>query len=55
MRTASEDAMFAVCSPLLEAAEKLGWPRKVDYLAAELPDRKAFESAFINMLRLQEL
>ncbi len=40
---------------LLEAAEKLKWPMKVDYAAAKPEDRKAFEAAFYNLVRLQSL
>lgn len=38
---------------LLEAAEKLKWPMKVDYASASPEDRKAFELAFYNLLKLQ--
>ncbi|EIN13385.1 hypothetical protein PUNSTDRAFT_129073 [Punctularia strigosozonata HHB-11173 SS5] len=44
-----------LAAPLLEAAEKLGWPMKVDYIAAKPQDRKAFEDAFMSMLKFQEL
>ncbi|CDO70227.1 hypothetical protein BN946_scf184942.g27 [Trametes cinnabarina] len=42
-------------SRLLEAAEKLKWPLKVDYAAAALEDRKAFEKAFGDLLSLQSI
>ncbi|KAH8120467.1 TIP-1 family-domain-containing protein [Phellopilus nigrolimitatus] len=42
-------------SSLLSAAEKLHWPMPVDYAAASLESRKAFESAFANFLGLQEI
>ncbi|KAF9498112.1 hypothetical protein BDN71DRAFT_1443821 [Pleurotus eryngii] len=40
---------------LLSAAETLQWPRPVEYRAASLEHRQAFEHAFINLLRLQDL
>ncbi len=40
---------------LLEAAEKLKWPMKVDYASASPEDRKAFEIAFYNLLKLQTI
>ena len=40
---------------LLEAAEKLKWPMKVDYASASPEDRKAFETAFYNLLKLQTI
>ncbi|KAH7927393.1 hypothetical protein BV22DRAFT_1085155 [Leucogyrophana mollusca] len=40
---------------LLSASEKLGWPMPVDYASASADDRKAFESAFTDLLRLQEI
>ena len=42
-------------STLLEAAEKLKWPMKVDYSAASPEDRKAFETAFYNLVQLQSM
>lgn len=42
-------------SLLLEAAEKLGWPMPVDYPSASPNDRSAFESAFVNLLKLQSM
>ena len=36
-------------------SEKLGWPVKVDYPSARAEDRKAFEAAFIDLLKLQDL
>ncbi|KAG9223134.1 hypothetical protein CCMSSC00406_0000177 [Pleurotus cornucopiae] len=40
---------------LLSAAETLQWPRPVEYHAASLEHRQAFEHAFLNLLRLQDL
>ena len=40
---------------MLEAAEKLKWPTKVDYSAASPEERKAFETAFYNLLKLQSM
>ncbi|KAF4572590.1 hypothetical protein EYR36_007098 [Pleurotus pulmonarius] len=40
---------------LLSAAETLQWPRPVEYHTASLEHRQAFEHAFINLLRLQDL
>ena len=40
---------------MLEAAEKLKWPTKVDYSAASSEERKAFETAFYNLLKLQSM
>ena len=40
---------------LLEAAEKLKWPMKVDYASVAPEDRKAFETAFYNLLELQTI
>lgn len=43
------------CRTLLAAAEKLHWPTPVDYLAASPADRVAFESAFLNLLKMQTM
>lgn len=40
---------------LTTAAEKLGWPMSINYAAAALSDRKAFEDAFMNLLKLQNM
>ena len=48
-------AVLTSTSTLLEAAEKLKWPMKVDYSAASLEDRKAFETAFYNLVQLQSM
>ena len=40
---------------LIEAAEKLKWPLKVDYAAAEPDSRRAFEKAFADLLTLQTM
>jgi len=42
-------------STLIAAAEKLGWPAAIDYTAASVEDRKTFESAFANLLKLQKM
>ncbi|KAI9068018.1 RINT-1 family protein [Trametes sanguinea] len=49
------DIKGALSSRLLEAAEKLKWPLKVDYAAAAPEDRKAFEKAFHDLLTLQTI
>ena len=36
-------------------SEKLGWPVKVDYPSANFQDRKAFETIFLDLLKLQDL
>ena len=40
---------------LLDAAEKLKWPMKVDYSTSTPEDRTAFEMAFYNLLKLQSI
>lgn len=40
---------------LLAASEKLKWPMPVDYASATSDDRKAFEVAFLDLLKLQEM
>ncbi|KDR85307.1 hypothetical protein GALMADRAFT_204803 [Galerina marginata CBS 339.88] len=42
-------------STLVAAAEKLGWPAPVEYAAVAPQDRKSFEVAFLNLLKLQSL
>lgn len=42
-------------SKLEAAAEKLGWPTPVEYVACPSADRKAFEYAFVNLLKLQSM
>ncbi|CAA7259953.1 unnamed protein product [Cyclocybe aegerita] len=42
-------------SGLVEAAEKLGWPAPVNYPTYSEQDRRAFESAFLKLLRLQSM
>ncbi|KAF8203135.1 TIP-1 family-domain-containing protein [Pholiota molesta] len=49
------DIKSVLFGTLLEAAEKIGWPSPVDYVTYPSPDRKAFEYAFVNLLRLQTL
>lgn len=39
----------------LAASERLGWPMPVDYVAASPEDRKAFERAFRDLLKLQNM
>ncbi|KAM5532788.1 hypothetical protein V8D89_013585 [Ganoderma adspersum] len=48
-----KDIKGVLSTTLLEAAEKLKWPMKVDYGSASPEDRKAFEAAFYNLLKLQ--
>jgi len=40
---------------LLTAADKLHWPMPVDYTSARPEERKAFESAFLDLLNLQNM
>ncbi|KAI8995431.1 TIP-1 family-domain-containing protein [Trametes punicea] len=49
------DIKGVLSSRLLEAAEKLKWPLKVDYATATPEDRKAFEKAFGDLLTLQTI
>ncbi|KAI0757326.1 RINT-1 family protein [Daedaleopsis nitida] len=44
-----------LATALIEAAERLKWPTKVDYSAATPEDRKVFETAFYNNLKLQSM
>ncbi|TBU64736.1 RINT-1 family protein [Dichomitus squalens] len=48
-----KDIKGVLSTTLLEAAEKLKWPLKVDYASASPEDRRAFETAFYNLLKLQ--
>ncbi|KAI0935935.1 hypothetical protein AcW1_000312 [Taiwanofungus camphoratus] len=45
----------ALSSSLLSISERLHWPMPVDYVAASSEDRAAFESAFLNLLKLQAI
>lgn len=47
--------MLVIYRRLLEAAEKLKWPLKVDYTAATSEDRRAFETSFGHLLKLQKM
>ena len=49
------DPSHLLFSTLLAAAEKLQWPMTVNYAAAEPADRRAFETAFRNLLKLQTM
>ncbi|KAH9912248.1 RINT-1 family protein [Epithele typhae] len=49
------DMKGVLMTTLLEVAEKLKWPTKVDYSAASSEDRRAFETAFYNLLKLQTI
>ncbi|KIK99787.1 hypothetical protein PAXRUDRAFT_822405 [Paxillus rubicundulus Ve08.2h10] len=49
------DMTAVLSSTLISASENLEWPSAVDYLAASKEDRTAFESAFSDLLRLQEI
>ncbi|KAF9821810.1 hypothetical protein IEO21_00240 [Rhodonia placenta] len=50
-----QDIKAVLAATLLAAAEKLHWPTPVDYLAASPADRVAFESAFLNLLKMQTI
>ncbi|OJT09596.1 RAD50-interacting protein 1 [Trametes pubescens] len=49
------DIKSVLSSRLLEAAEKLKWPLEVDYTAAAPENRKAFETSFGHLLKLQNI
>ncbi|KAF9569869.1 RINT-1 family protein [Agrocybe pediades] len=49
------DIKAALSSSLIVAAEKLGWPAPVQYVTVPSQERKAFEWAFMNLLRLQSI
>ncbi|KAI0336160.1 hypothetical protein GY45DRAFT_1316243 [Cubamyces sp. BRFM 1775] len=49
------DIKGVLSTRLIEAAEKLKWPLKVDYTAAEPDSRRAFEKAFADLLTLQTI
>ncbi|KAH7883865.1 RINT-1 family protein [Phlebopus sp. FC_14] len=49
------DMKAVLSSTLISAAENLKWPTAVDFLAASKECRAAFESAFADLLRLQEI
>jgi len=40
---------------LTAAAEKLGWPMSVNYATVAPSDKSAFEDAFVNVLKLQNV
>jgi hypothetical protein len=41
-------------SKLLETAEKMGWPQPIEYRSISSDDRTHFESAFLDLLKLQD-
>ncbi|KAJ6519399.1 TIP-1 family-domain-containing protein [Mycena sanguinolenta] len=49
------DIKATLSASLLAAAEKLGWPMPVDYVAAPQQSRKDFERAFSDLLKLQTI
>ncbi|KIY47067.1 hypothetical protein FISHEDRAFT_66233 [Fistulina hepatica ATCC 64428] len=49
------DVKEALSTILLSAADNLNWPMTVDYASVHVEDRKHFEQAFLNMLRLQDI
>ncbi|KZT74918.1 hypothetical protein DAEQUDRAFT_659434 [Daedalea quercina L-15889] len=49
------DMKRALSRSLLSTAEKLHWPQPVNYLNATPEDRKQFEVAFVNCLKLQTM
>ncbi|KAJ6604224.1 TIP-1 family-domain-containing protein [Mycena vulgaris] len=49
------DIKGSLSASLLAAAERLRWPMPVDYVAASLTDRKDFERAFSDLLKLQKI
>ncbi|KAF9229614.1 hypothetical protein BS17DRAFT_805254 [Gyrodon lividus] len=49
------DMKAVLFSTLISASENLKWPSAVDFLAASKEDRTTFESAFLDLLRLQEI
>ncbi|KAJ7630533.1 TIP-1 family-domain-containing protein [Roridomyces roridus] len=48
-----EDIKGTLSSSLLAASERIGWPTPVDYIAHSPEDRKSFERAFSDLLKLQ--
>lgn len=59
-RSARESIRSTICvaqlmssRALITASEKLQWPTPVNYAAASPEDRKEFETAFSNLIRLQ--
>lgn len=50
----SDNTVFS-SSKLTSALEKLQWPMPVDYPTASVHDRKSFESAFRDLILLQEM
>ncbi|KAJ6626859.1 TIP-1 family-domain-containing protein [Mycena sp. CBHHK59/15] len=49
------DIKGSLSTSLLVASERLQWPMPVDYVAAPLEDRKNFERAFVDLLKLQKI
>ncbi|KAJ7923065.1 TIP-1 family-domain-containing protein [Mycena leptocephala] len=49
------DIKGSLSASFLAASERLGWPMPVDYVAASPEDRKAFERAFRDLLKLQNI
>ncbi|CAL1696309.1 unnamed protein product [Somion occarium] len=49
------DIKSVLKSTLLNVAEKLQWPNAIDYRAASVEDRKAFESAFSDLTKFQTI
>ncbi|KAJ7693622.1 TIP-1 family-domain-containing protein [Mycena rosella] len=49
------DIKGSLSASLLAAAERLRWPMQVDYVAASPEDRKNFERAFSDLLKLQNI
>ncbi|KAJ7139717.1 TIP-1 family-domain-containing protein [Mycena epipterygia] len=49
------DIKGSLSAALLAASERLKWPMPVDYLAASPEDRKSFERAFGDLLKLQNI
>jgi hypothetical protein len=47
--------MQSLHSILSDTAEKIGWPMPVNYPAASAEDKRAFENAFSNLLKLQTM
>ncbi|GBE78415.1 hypothetical protein SCP_0113030 [Sparassis crispa] len=49
------DIKNVVSAALLSASEKLHWPTPVDYVSVTDEDRNMFQSAFLNLLKLQTM
>ncbi|OCH88619.1 RINT-1 family protein [Obba rivulosa] len=49
------DMKSALSSMLIAATEKFNWPTPVEYASVSSEDRRTFENAFLNLLKLQTI